>query len=155
MQSVGGDPASRSSARSADVCYVDPREASRQRFLLSELVEGVGQPLQLVGCAEAGSCRNHRPVGYRDGDHSTRRELQRSDGVVDLHQRGPILLDRSALDQVVDPDEDADQLRLELAEVAELVGDQVFGREAVDRGIREPDLLVPIAVVRRAARIDG
>jgi hypothetical protein len=54
---------------------------------------------------------------------------------MDLHERSTVLLQRAALDEVVDSYEDADQLRFQAAEVAELVSDEVLGRETVDGGI--------------------
>jgi hypothetical protein len=55
-------------------------------------------------------------------------------------QRAAVLISRSALHQVVDPDQDCHEVGRHSVEVVELVLDQVQRGEAVDGGIRELDL---------------
>jgi len=49
-------------------------------------------------------------------------------------------VDGAAAHEIVDADEDADDVRPQLVEKSDLPGQQVDGREAVDRGVDEPNL---------------
>jgi len=66
--------------------------------------------------------------------------VQRGDGVVDLDQGFAIRVDCALSDEVVDADQDADDIRVQLVEESDLPGEEVDGGEAVDRGVDESNL---------------
>jgi hypothetical protein len=119
MQPVARDERTIGAGSIGDRRDVDERDVARLRLLPQDRVEPHDGGAVRRGVAVVRARRRERVVGRRDGEHATRPD-SRDDVIQDARDVLAVPLGRHAADDVVHPDEHADQLRLVLVDELEL-----------------------------------